>query len=137
MHLSHHPNPPTTKVPCVFMYLCVFSSAGINESNQMGLFQVLAAILHLGNVEIKDRDSDSSIIPVRRILMLLFRLSVRRAETDSLISATACTRHKSKNKSVGPVKAEEQVTVSQLCYLFERRKSIFFLTHVVSGISCY
>lgn len=31
----------------------------------MGLFQVLAAILHLGNVEIKDRDADSSIIPVR------------------------------------------------------------------------
>lgn len=33
----------------------------------MGLFQVLAAILHLGNVEIKDRDADSSIIPVRII----------------------------------------------------------------------
>lgn len=48
--------------------LCVclcLSSAGINESYQMGLFQVLAAILHLGNVEIKDRDSDSSLIPVR------------------------------------------------------------------------
>lgn len=42
-----------------------FSAAGINESYQMGLFQVLAAILHLGNVDIKDRDSDSSIIPVR------------------------------------------------------------------------
>lgn len=40
-------------------------TAGINESYQMGLFQVLAAILHLGNVEIKDRDADSSIIPVR------------------------------------------------------------------------
>nr|XP_057944985.1 unconventional myosin-Va isoform X3 [Doryrhamphus excisus] len=40
-----------------------FSLLGINESYQMGLFQVLAAILHLGNVEIKDRDSDSSIIP--------------------------------------------------------------------------
>ncbi|XP_053721073.1 unconventional myosin-Va isoform X1 [Synchiropus splendidus] len=39
-----------------------FSLLGINESYQMGLFQVLAAILHLGNVEIKDRDSDSSII---------------------------------------------------------------------------
>lgn len=42
-----------------------FFTAGINESYQMGLFQVLAAILHLGNVEIKDRDADSSIIPVR------------------------------------------------------------------------
>ncbi|XP_077375932.1 unconventional myosin-Va isoform X4 [Festucalex cinctus] len=40
-----------------------FSLLGINESYQMGLFQVLAAILHLGNVEIKDRDSDSSVIP--------------------------------------------------------------------------
>ncbi|XP_034091429.1 unconventional myosin-Va isoform X5 [Gymnodraco acuticeps] len=40
-----------------------FTLLGINESYQMGLFQVLAAILHLGNVEIKDRDSDSSIVP--------------------------------------------------------------------------
>ncbi|XP_053176256.1 unconventional myosin-Va isoform X1 [Scomber japonicus] len=40
-----------------------FLMLGINESYQKGLFQVLAAILHLGNVEIKDRDSDSSIIP--------------------------------------------------------------------------
>ncbi|XP_061734089.1 unconventional myosin-Va isoform X2 [Nerophis ophidion] len=40
-----------------------FSLLGINESYQMGLFEVLAAILHLGNVEIKDKDSDSSIIP--------------------------------------------------------------------------
>ncbi|XP_015253035.1 PREDICTED: unconventional myosin-Va-like isoform X4 [Cyprinodon variegatus] len=39
-----------------------FTLLGINESYQIGLFQVLAAILHLGNVEIKDRDSDSSII---------------------------------------------------------------------------
>ncbi|CAL8243411.1 unnamed protein product [Lota lota] len=40
-----------------------FTLLGVNESYQMGLFQVLAAILHLGNVEVKDRDSDSSIIP--------------------------------------------------------------------------
>ncbi|XP_034729893.1 unconventional myosin-Va isoform X10 [Etheostoma cragini] len=40
-----------------------FTLLGINESYQMGLFQVLAAILHLGNVEIKDKDSDSSLIP--------------------------------------------------------------------------
>ncbi|KAF7659097.1 hypothetical protein LDENG_00002920 [Lucifuga dentata] len=40
-----------------------FTLLGINESNQKRLFQVLAAILHLGNVEIKDRDSDSSVIP--------------------------------------------------------------------------
>ncbi|XP_059926780.1 unconventional myosin-Va isoform X1 [Gadus macrocephalus] len=40
-----------------------FTLLGVNESYQMGLFQVLAAILHLGNVEVKDRDSDSSVIP--------------------------------------------------------------------------
>ncbi|XP_077476300.1 unconventional myosin-Va isoform X5 [Stigmatopora argus] len=40
-----------------------FSLLGINETYQMGLFQVLAAILHLGNVDINDKDSDSSIIP--------------------------------------------------------------------------
>ncbi|XP_077104332.1 unconventional myosin-Va isoform X5 [Siphateles boraxobius] len=40
-----------------------FALLGVNESYQMGLFQILASILHLGNVEVKDRDSDSSIIP--------------------------------------------------------------------------
>lgn len=52
-----------------------FSSSGINESYQMGLFQVLAAILHLGNVEIKDRDSDSSVIAVRIIFKLIIRVT--------------------------------------------------------------
>ncbi|KAA8596047.1 hypothetical protein FQN60_011338 [Etheostoma spectabile] len=55
----------------IFYQLCASShlpefktlKLSINESYQMGLFQVLAAILHLGNVEIKDRDSDSSLIP--------------------------------------------------------------------------
>uniref|UniRef100_A0A8C2D6B7 Unconventional myosin-Va n=1 Tax=Cyprinus carpio TaxID=7962 RepID=A0A8C2D6B7_CYPCA len=40
-----------------------FTLLGVNESYQLGLFQILASILHLGNVEVKDRDSDSSIIP--------------------------------------------------------------------------
>ncbi|KAI2653985.1 Unconventional myosin-Va [Labeo rohita] len=40
-----------------------FTLLGVNESYQMGLFQILASILHLGNVEVKDRDADSSIIP--------------------------------------------------------------------------
>ncbi|KAA0714616.1 Unconventional myosin-Va [Triplophysa tibetana] len=39
-----------------------FTLLGVNESYQMGLFQILASILHLGNVEVKDKDSDSSII---------------------------------------------------------------------------
>uniref|UniRef100_A0A4W5PSW8 Myosin VA n=1 Tax=Hucho hucho TaxID=62062 RepID=A0A4W5PSW8_9TELE len=49
-----------------------FSLLGINELNQKGLFQVLAAILHLGNVEIKDRDSDSSIIPANNRHLTVF-----------------------------------------------------------------
>ncbi|XP_066541823.1 unconventional myosin-Va [Hoplias malabaricus] len=49
-----------------------FILLGINESYQMGLFQVLAAILHLGNVDVKDRDSDSSIIPPNNSHLLVF-----------------------------------------------------------------
>ncbi|KAJ3593545.1 hypothetical protein NHX12_005879 [Muraenolepis orangiensis] len=44
----------------------------VNESYQMGLFQVLAAILHLGNVEVKDRDSDSSTIPANNSHLTAF-----------------------------------------------------------------
>lgn len=64
MNVSH-PDIQCNLCVCV----CV-SSAGINESYQMGLFRVLAAILHLGNVEIKDRDSDSSVIAVRMKLII-------------------------------------------------------------------
>nr|XP_014351996.1 PREDICTED: unconventional myosin-Va [Latimeria chalumnae] len=39
------------------------SLLGINESYQMGVFRILAAILHLGNIEFKDRDADSCIVP--------------------------------------------------------------------------
>lgn len=39
-----------------------FTLLGVNESYQMGLFQILASVLHLGNVNVKDKDSDSSII---------------------------------------------------------------------------
>uniref|UniRef100_A0AAY5EK05 Unconventional myosin-Va n=1 Tax=Electrophorus electricus TaxID=8005 RepID=A0AAY5EK05_ELEEL len=49
-----------------------FSLLGITELYQMGLFQVLAAILHLGNVEVKDRDSDSSIIPPNNNHLMVF-----------------------------------------------------------------
>uniref|UniRef100_A0A8C9TW70 Myosin VA n=1 Tax=Scleropages formosus TaxID=113540 RepID=A0A8C9TW70_SCLFO len=45
---------------------------GINESYQIGIFQVLAAILHLGNVEVKDRDSDSSNIPPNNSHLTIF-----------------------------------------------------------------
>ncbi|XP_075883468.1 unconventional myosin-Va-like [Nelusetta ayraudi] len=41
-----------------------FSLLGINESVQMELYQILAAILHLSNVEVKDQSGDrSSILP--------------------------------------------------------------------------
>uniref|UniRef100_A0A8C2ICF6 Myosin VAb n=1 Tax=Cyprinus carpio TaxID=7962 RepID=A0A8C2ICF6_CYPCA len=36
-----------------------FSLLGITEAHQMGLFQILSAILHLGNVELKERGSSS------------------------------------------------------------------------------
>ncbi|KAI4871694.1 hypothetical protein NFI96_000224 [Prochilodus magdalenae] len=49
-----------------------FILLGINESYQMGLFQVLAAILHLGNVDVKDRDADSSIIPPNNSHLMVF-----------------------------------------------------------------
>lgn len=42
----------------------------------MGLFQVLAAILHLGNVEIKEKDSDSSVIAVRTIYLLHIKMNI-------------------------------------------------------------
>ncbi|XDV53287.1 hypothetical protein PO909_021839 [Leuciscus waleckii] len=36
-----------------------FSLLGISEAHQMGLFQILSAILHLGNVDVKERGSSS------------------------------------------------------------------------------
>ncbi|XP_010117983.1 PREDICTED: unconventional myosin-Va-like, partial [Chlamydotis macqueenii] len=36
---------------------------GISDSYQMGIFRILAGILHLGNVEFASRDSDSCTIP--------------------------------------------------------------------------
>lgn len=38
--------------------------SGISDSYQMGIFQILAGILHLGNVGFTSRDSDSCTIPV-------------------------------------------------------------------------
>ncbi|XP_051975365.1 LOW QUALITY PROTEIN: unconventional myosin-Va-like [Xyrauchen texanus] len=39
-----------------------FSLLGITETHQMGLFQILSGILHLGNVEVKERGSSSCAI---------------------------------------------------------------------------
>lgn len=45
----------------LFIYSVV---SGISESYQMGIFRILAGILHLGNVGFTSRDSDSCTIPV-------------------------------------------------------------------------
>ncbi|CAJ0939032.1 unnamed protein product, partial [Ranitomeya imitator] len=36
---------------------------GIGDQYQIGIFRILASVLHLGNVDIKARDSDSCLIP--------------------------------------------------------------------------
>ncbi|XP_053317883.1 unconventional myosin-Va isoform X4 [Spea bombifrons] len=45
---------------------------GIGDLYQMGIFRILAAILHLGNVEIKARDSDSCLIPPKHEPLTIF-----------------------------------------------------------------
>lgn len=48
----------------VYNHLFIYSVSGISESYQMGIFRILAGILHLGNVAFTSRDSDSCAIPV-------------------------------------------------------------------------
>lgn len=48
-------------------YLLFYHSVfivGINDSDQMAIYQILAAILHLSNVEVKDQSADRSSIMV-------------------------------------------------------------------------
>uniref|UniRef100_A0A803SSY7 Myosin VA n=1 Tax=Anolis carolinensis TaxID=28377 RepID=A0A803SSY7_ANOCA len=45
---------------------------GIVDSCQMGIFQILAAILHLGNVAFQSRDSDSCVIPPKHEPLKIF-----------------------------------------------------------------
>ncbi|KAM7002579.1 LOW QUALITY PROTEIN: unconventional myosin-Va-like [Tautogolabrus adspersus] len=48
-----------------------FSLLGISEADQMAIYQILAAILHLSNVEVKDQSADrSSIMPDNAHLMV-------------------------------------------------------------------
>ncbi|XP_041794286.1 unconventional myosin-Va-like isoform X2 [Chelmon rostratus] len=52
-----------------------FSLLGINESDQMAIYQILAAILHLSNVDVKDQSADrSSILPGNVHLMVFCEL---------------------------------------------------------------
>ncbi|XP_067874083.1 unconventional myosin-Va isoform X5 [Heterodontus francisci] len=50
------------------------SLLGINDSYQMGIFHILAAILHLGNVAVKsnDRDADNCFIPPNSEHLIIF-----------------------------------------------------------------
>lgn len=43
---------------------CFILIVGINESDQMAIYQILAAILHLSNVEVKDQSADRCSILV-------------------------------------------------------------------------
>uniref|UniRef100_A0A452VEU5 Unconventional myosin-Va n=1 Tax=Ursus maritimus TaxID=29073 RepID=A0A452VEU5_URSMA len=45
---------------------------GISESYQMGIFRILAGILHLGNVAFTSRDSDSCAIPPKHEPLSIF-----------------------------------------------------------------
>ncbi|XP_055517070.1 LOW QUALITY PROTEIN: unconventional myosin-Va-like [Leucoraja erinacea] len=47
---------------------------GINESHQMGIFRVLAAVLHLGNVTVQanDRDAENCFIPPKTEHLIIF-----------------------------------------------------------------
>ncbi|XP_044050300.1 unconventional myosin-Va-like isoform X2 [Siniperca chuatsi] len=52
-----------------------FSLLGISDSDQMAIYQIVAAILHLSNVEVKDQSADrSSILPDNVHLMVFCEL---------------------------------------------------------------
>ena len=61
-----------------FLFYCPVFLVGISESDQMEIYQILASILHLSNVEIKDQSADRSSISVitdytwTRFLFLLY-----------------------------------------------------------------
>uniref|UniRef100_A0A674KJ55 Myosin VA n=1 Tax=Terrapene triunguis TaxID=2587831 RepID=A0A674KJ55_9SAUR len=48
------------------------SLLGINDSHQMGIFRILAGILHLGNVGFTSRDADSCTIPHKHEPLTIF-----------------------------------------------------------------
>lgn len=48
-----------------FVFTFASASPGLKEDFQFDVFKVLAAILHLGNVEIRESGSDKSFIAVR------------------------------------------------------------------------
>uniref|UniRef100_A0A8B9E1F7 Myosin VA n=1 Tax=Anser cygnoides TaxID=8845 RepID=A0A8B9E1F7_ANSCY len=53
---------------CMYKAVCL----RISDSYQMGIFRILAGILHLGNVEFASRDSDSCTIPPKHDPLTIF-----------------------------------------------------------------
>ncbi|XP_034735918.1 unconventional myosin-Va-like isoform X2 [Etheostoma cragini] len=49
-----------------------FSLLGIGESDQMAIYQILAAILHLSNVEVKDQSADRCSISADNVHLMVF-----------------------------------------------------------------
>ncbi|XP_059191522.1 unconventional myosin-Va-like [Centropristis striata] len=49
-----------------------FSLLGIGESDQMAIYQILAAILHLSNVEVKEQSADKSSILSDNVHLMVF-----------------------------------------------------------------
>ncbi|XP_029289652.1 LOW QUALITY PROTEIN: unconventional myosin-Va-like [Cottoperca gobio] len=49
-----------------------FSLLGIGESDQMAIYQIMAAILHLSNVEVKDQSADKSRILPDDVHLMVF-----------------------------------------------------------------
>ncbi|KAM9352451.1 unconventional myosin-Va-like [Symphorus nematophorus] len=49
-----------------------FSMLGIGESDQMAIYQILAAILHLSNVEVKEQSADRSSISPDNVHLVVF-----------------------------------------------------------------
>ncbi|XP_072258473.1 unconventional myosin-Va isoform X7 [Pyxicephalus adspersus] len=45
---------------------------GIGDQYQLGIFRILASILHFGNVEFKARDSDSCLVPPKHEPLIIF-----------------------------------------------------------------
>lgn len=75
-------------------YILMFSPAGLKEDFQLAVFKVLAAILHLGNVEIRESGGDKSFVSVSLDVfpsLLLLLLNVGSSLTGSAMSPSLTT----------------------------------------------
>lgn len=72
------------------------ASPGLKENFQSDVFKVLAAILHLGNVEIRDSGGDKSSVPVSLNSRLFGRLdlnSLTRSSTERVCVSSSSVTH--------------------------------------------